>query len=63
MGSFAGHYMNTSNAEVVEVKAASYGLLLFAQTKTTNSVAWVLARTLPTEPRPLVGEVSSNFCG
>jgi hypothetical protein len=29
----------------------------------TNSVAWVLERTIPAERPPLVGEVSANFCG
>jgi hypothetical protein len=28
-----------------------------------NSVALVRDRTIPTEPLPLVGEVSDNFCG
>jgi hypothetical protein len=28
-----------------------------------NSMAWVRERTIPTEPLPLVGEVSANFCG
>jgi hypothetical protein len=28
-----------------------------------NSVALVRERTIPTEQRPLVGEVSANFCG
>jgi hypothetical protein len=28
-----------------------------------NSVALVRKRTIPTERRPLVGEVSANFCG
>jgi hypothetical protein len=30
--------------------------------KTTNSVAWVRERTIPTERPPLVGEASANFC-
>jgi hypothetical protein len=29
----------------------------------TNSVAWDRERTIPTERPPLVGEVTSNFCG
>jgi hypothetical protein len=29
--------------------------------KTTNSVAWVCERTIPTERPPLLGEVSANF--
>jgi hypothetical protein len=28
-----------------------------------NSVALVRERTIPTDGRPLVGEVSTNFCG
>jgi hypothetical protein len=28
-----------------------------------NSVALIRERTLPTEPPPLVGHVSANFCG
>jgi len=31
--------------------------------KTTNSVALVRTRTIPTERPPSVGEVSANFCG
>jgi hypothetical protein len=33
------------------------------QQKTTNSVALVRKRTIPTERPPLVGEVGANFCG
>ena len=33
------------------------------QTKTTNSMALVRTRTIPTERPPPVGEVSANFCG
>jgi hypothetical protein len=28
-----------------------------------NSVALVRERTIPTEQPPIVGEISSNFCG
>jgi hypothetical protein len=28
-----------------------------------NSAAWVREQTIPTEKRPLVGEVSANLCG
>jgi hypothetical protein len=31
--------------------------------KQTNSVAWARKQTIPTEWKPLVGEVSANFCG
>jgi hypothetical protein len=31
--------------------------------KKLNSVAWVRERTTPTEQPPLVGEISTNFCG
>jgi hypothetical protein len=33
------------------------------QAKQTNSMVWVLERTILTEWPPLVGEVSANFCG
>jgi hypothetical protein len=29
----------------------------------SSSVAWVHERSIPTERRPLVGEVSADFCG
>jgi hypothetical protein len=36
----------------------------FSSKKTKlNSLVWVLERTIPTEQPPLIGEVSTNFCG
>jgi hypothetical protein len=39
-------------------------LFVWVCIQTTNSVAWVRERTIPTErlPRRFVGEVSANFC-
>jgi hypothetical protein len=37
--------------------------ILHSHLQTTNSVALVSKRTIPTERTPLVGEVSANFCG
>jgi hypothetical protein len=34
-----------------------------SEPQNVNSVAWIRERTIPTERRPLVGEVSANFCG
>jgi hypothetical protein len=41
----------------------SYSASPFQNKQTTNSVALVRERTIPTERPPLVGEVSANFCG
>jgi hypothetical protein len=35
--------------------------LYFSRSQQTNSVAWVLERSIPTERPSLVGEVSANF--
>jgi hypothetical protein len=39
-----------------------YTLTEKKKNKEMNSVAWVRERTVPTEPPPLVGEVSANLC-
>jgi hypothetical protein len=38
-------------------------IYIYIYIKLTNSVALVRERTIPTERPPLVGEVSTNFCG
>jgi hypothetical protein len=60
LGAFTGHLKST----IMQITYLLFSHLnKYQQTKTTNSVALVRKRTIPTERPPLVGEVSDNFSG
>jgi hypothetical protein len=49
------HDPSTLRHQLISISSLDYTLKL-------NSVAWARKRTIPTEPPPLVGEVSASIC-